>query len=31
MLGAEKKQFEKEWLDFQSSTVEAFDLRGFDF
>jgi len=31
MLVAEKKQFEKEWLDFQSSTQEAFDLREFDF
>ena len=31
MLVAEKKQFEKDWLDFQSSTQEAFDLRGFDF
>lgn len=29
---AEKKQFEKDWLDFQSSTQqEVFDLRAFDF
>lgn len=31
MLVAEKKQFEKDWLDFQSSTQEVFDLRGFNF
>jgi hypothetical protein len=31
MNGSELKQFEKDWLDFQSSTQEAFDLRGFDF
>ena len=31
MSGSEIKKFEKDWLDFQSSTQEAFDLRGFDF
>ena len=31
MSGTELKQFEKDWLDFQSSTQKAFDLRGFNF
>jgi hypothetical protein len=30
MNSNEKNQFEKEWLTFQSSTEETFDLRGFN-
>ncbi len=31
MSGTAIKQFEKEWLAFQTSPEETFDLKGFDF
>jgi len=31
MSGSEMKQFEKNWLAFQSSHEETFDLQGFNF
>ena len=31
MSGSEMKQFEKNWLAFQSSPEETFDLQGFNF
>ncbi len=31
MSGSAIKQFEKEWLAFQTSPEETFDLQGFDF
>ena len=31
MRGSAIKQFEKEWLAFQTSPEETFDLQGFDF